>query len=168
MAIKEILLLGNPNLYRISETIRKEELSEISIVVNDLHETIIEFNRKHNWGRAIAASQINIHKRLIYMHVEKPMVFINPKITYKSNDTFEVWDDCMSFPNLMVKVQRYKNITIEYLDMNWNKHELEFKDDLSELFQHEYDHLDGILAVMRAVDKHSLSFKSEYDKFYKK
>jgi peptide deformylase len=168
MAIKEILLLGNQNLYKTCEKIKKEELSELSSTVNDLYDTMMEFKRKHNWGRAIAAPQINIYKRLIYMHAEKPMVFINPKITYKSNDTFEVWDDCMSFPNLMVKVHRHKSIKVKYFDMNWNSHEVELNDDLSELFQHEYDHLDGILAVMRAVDKYSLSCKSEYNKFYKK
>ena len=169
MTIKPILQLGNPNLYKISEKIHKSELSDISVVVQDLHDTMMEFKKNYGCGRAIAAPQINIFKRLIYMNIDnRSIVFINPEITYKSDKLYELWDDCMSFPNLMVKVRRHKNIKVKYFDLNWQEHEVEFEGDLSELFQHEYDHLDGILAVMKAIDKKSLSFKPEYLEFYNK
>jgi peptide deformylase len=72
----------------------------------------------------------------------------------------EVLDDCMSFPNLLVKVKRYKKCTVQYLDMNWIPHTMVLEDDLSELIQHEYDHLDGILATMRAIDNKSFIIKA--------
>jgi peptide deformylase len=78
-----------------------------------------------------------------------------------SNDMFEVWDDCMSFPDLLVRVQRHRSCTIEYRDDNWAKHSLDLENDLSELLQHEYDHLNGILAVSRAMKGHSYALRSE-------
>jgi peptide deformylase len=72
---------------------------------------------------------------------------------------FELWDDCMSFPNLLVKVKRHKSLTINYLDENWQTQEWQMTDDLSELLQHEYDHLDGILCTMRAIDEKSFKWR---------
>jgi peptide deformylase len=65
----------------------------------------------------------------------------------------------MSFPNLLVKVKRHKNLTIKYLDENWQTREWNMTDDLSELLQHEYDHLDGILCTMRAIDEKSFKWR---------
>ena len=61
-------------------------------------------------------------------------------------------DDCMSFPGLMVEVRRHWRVDIRYLDENMQPQEMHLEGDLAELLQHEYDHLDGILATMRAVD----------------
>ncbi len=159
MAVKRILLLGNPKLYEISEEVKKEELETIKGVVQDLHDTMMDFREKYGVGRAIAAPQIGESKRLIYMHIDKPVIFINPVLHFEDDETMELWDDCMSFPNLLVKVKRHKTCSLEYLDMNWEKQVMNLEGDLSELLQHEYDHLDGILAVMRAIDNRSLAFK---------
>jgi len=72
-----------------------------------------------------------------------------------------VWDDCMSFPELFVKVLRHQKCTIQYYDAQWKPQEMELEGDLSELLQHEYDHLDGILAVSRAVDAQSFCLRSQ-------
>jgi peptide deformylase len=93
------------------------------------------------------------------MNITKPMVFINPKIINKSKEMFEVWDDCMCFPNLFVKVMRHNTIEIEYLDENWKTQNAVFENDLSELFQHEFDHLEGILCTMRAIDDKSFRWR---------
>ena len=85
---------------------------------------------------------------------------INPELSNLSDEMIELWDDCMSFPSLLVKVRRHKKITVSYFDLNWQKHTKELEDAMSELIQHEYDHLDGILAVQRAIDKHSFKWKS--------
>jgi peptide deformylase len=68
-------------------------------------------------------------------------------------------DDCMSFPNLLVKVKRYKKAVIKYKDLEWKDRQMNLEGDLSELLQHEYDHLDGILATMRAIDNKSFFVK---------
>ena len=119
------------------------------------------FRAKHKRGRAIAAPQIGVMKRLMYMNIDKPVVFINPVFSWKSKEMIELWDDCMSFPDLLVKVVRHETCRIKFRDLNWQEHEWDLTGDLSELLQHEYDHLDGILAVMRAIDGKSLALYSE-------
>jgi peptide deformylase len=65
----------------------------------------------------------------------------------------------MSFPNLLVKVMRHKEITVNYLDENWQPQQWQMSDSLSELLQHEYDHLEGILCTMRAVDEKAFKWR---------
>ncbi len=150
--IKEILKLGNPALYERSEEIKKEEKTLLPEWINDLHDTLMEYRRVYGAGRAIAAPQIGIKKRLLYMHTDKPYVFVNPALSFPDGETYELLDDCMSFPGLVVRVRRHKRAVISYLDENFAPQTMALEGDLSELLQHEYDHLDGILATMRAVD----------------
>jgi peptide deformylase len=158
---RPILLLGNENLYKKSIEIQKSELDNIKVIVDDLHDTLMNFRKTYNAGRAIAAPQIGIQKRLLYMYIDKPVVFINPILKFLYEELMEVMDDCMSFPGLLVKVNRYKRCIIEYKDINFNQCSMELEGDLSELLQHEYDHLDGILATMRAIDNKSFYFRNE-------
>ncbi|MDF9825592.1 peptide deformylase [Breznakia sp. PF5-3] len=151
--VKDILLLGDDALYQKSEEVLLN--SDVRNIVIDLHDTLMEFKRKYKKGRAIAAPQIYIHKRIIYMYIDKPIVFINPTLEFIGSEKMDVLDDCMSFPNLNVMVQRYKKCKVCYYDEQWQKQEIVFEGDLSELIQHEYDHLDGILATMRAIDYQS-------------
>ncbi|MCP9756136.1 peptide deformylase [Lacihabitans sp. CCS-44] len=158
--VSDLLVLGNPILYERSEEIYIEELPLVKVWVQDLHEVMQDIRAKYNFGRAIAAPQLGNMKRLIYMNIDKPMVFINPKILSKSNEMFEVWDDCMCFPNLFVKVLRHKSIEVEYLDQNWETQKTVFENDLSELFQHEFDHLEGVLCTMRVIDNKSFRWRT--------
>ena len=154
--VRELLKLGNPKLYESSSPVAPEELPRVTEWVEDLHDTLMEYRRVYGAGRAVAAPQIGVQKRLLYMYLGKPYVFINPVMEFPDDETYELLDDCMSFPGLMVKVRRYRRAVIRYVDMEWNPGEMHLEGDLSELLQHEYDHLDGILANMRAVDDKSL------------
>ncbi len=158
---QEILLLGNPQLYEVSQPVNQAELAELLPVIADLHDTLSDFKVKYHVGRAIAAPQIGIQKRLIYMYIDHPVVFINPSLEFGDDELMTVMDDCMSFPNLLVKVQRYRRCKIRYRDRDWNECSLDLEGDLSELLQHEYDHLDGILATMRAIDLRSFFIKDK-------
>lgn len=157
--ISDLLLLGNPLLYEKSEDILESEMHLVSGWTADLHNVMEEIRAKYNFGRAIAAPQLGIMKRLIYMNILEPKVFINPEIVLYSDEKFELWDDCMSFPNLLVYLERHKSISIKYRDENWKLQEETFSGDLSELFQHEYDHLEGILATMRAKGEQSFRWR---------
>lgn len=108
MAVRKILLLGNTRLYQISKEVEYKELDFVRTIAKDLHDTLMDFRNKYGVGRAIAAPQIGVMKRIIYMYIDKPFVFINPTLTFTTNQMMEVWDDCMCFPNLLVKVKRYK------------------------------------------------------------
>lgn len=161
MAVRDVLLLGNPQLYQTSAEIKKEEIESLKPVIADLRDTMIAFRQKWGAGRAIAAPQIGVKKRLIYMHIDRPVVFINPYFEAKSEAMFEVWDDCMSFPELLVKIQRHKYCRIVYRDLDWQQQSMNLDGDLSELLQHEVDHLDGILAVSLAIDQTSFALRSQ-------
>lgn len=154
--IKAILKLGDPKLYEISVPILAEELPQVREWVKDLHDTLIDYRNTYGAGRAVALPQIGILKRLLYMYTDKPYVFINPELVFPDEEKYILLDDCMSFPGLMVKVERYKRAIIKYRDIDFRAQEMSLEGDLSELLQHEYDHLDGILATMRAVDHKSL------------
>ena len=159
--IKEVLLLGNSKLYEVSQVVNQDELNTLKEIVNDLHDTLIDFREKYGAGRAIAAPQIGVMKRLIYMYIDSPVVFINPALMDKSKDMMLVWDDCMCFPDLLVKVERHQTCSISYRDLEWKPQKMWLEGDLSELLQHEYDHLDGILAVSRALDEQSFALRSQ-------
>lgn len=156
MAVKEILLLGNENLYKKCGEVKKTEIENAGLIVKDLHDTMMNFRKKYGFGRAIAAPQINELFRIIYLNFQgKSISLINPSLEFVSDEKFEIWDDCMSFPGLEVKLFRYKKCRIYYKDIQWNDCILDAEGDLSELIQHEYDHLNGILSVQRAIDNKS-------------
>ena len=157
--IRDILLLGDPALYAVSEPVVREELPAMEAVCRDLHDTLLEYRQVHGAGRAIAAPQIGVRKRLLYMYIDRPTAFVNPVLTFPDGERMAVLDDCMSFPGLLVKVHRYRRCVVTYRDLKWNERRMELEGDLSELLQHEYDHLDGILATMRADDDKSLVYR---------
>ena len=159
MAIKDILLLGNPLLYEKSEPVQPEEIPALLPKLDLMLESVLDFRKKYGAGRAIAAPQIGLMKRIICLNIDKPLAMINPELTDLSKEMFEVWDDCMSFPNLLVKVMRHKKLTLTFYDINWQKQTWYLEDDMAELIQHEYDHLDGILATQLAIDNQSFRWK---------
>ncbi|MBN1970454.1 MAG: peptide deformylase [Candidatus Delongbacteria bacterium] len=162
----EVLLLGNPILRLVSDCVifPLDEKTKLEIAM--LHEALEEFRCKVGFGRGIAAPQIGISKRIIALNLKNKLyTVINPNVVFSSNDKFFIWDDCMSFPDLLVKVERHKSISMVFLDENGEKIVWEnLPTDVSELMQHEIDHLDGILAVDRVVDKFGLIYKSELNK----
>lgn len=157
MRLDNMLLLGDPRLYEVSLPIRQDELTAIAIWAAGLDSIILQFQERYGAGRAVAAPQMGVQKRLVCMHIDKPVVMINPELTNLSDEMFELWDDCMCFPNLLVRVARHRSCTLTYRDLDWQEHSWYLEDDLSELLQHEVDHLDGVLATQRAID--NMSFK---------
>ena len=156
---REILLLGNPKLYEVSEEVKRGELEQLRPVFEDMFDCIRGIRRDYGFGRAIAAPQIGVQKRLICMLTDRPYVILNPTLEFIGDEMMELMDDCMSFPKLLVRVRRYRHCILRYRDENWVMREKQMDDDMAELIQHEYDHLDGILATMRAIDNKSFVMK---------
>ncbi len=159
MAVREILLLGNQQLYKESTKVEREELEKLIPVFEDLQETLLDFRERYGWGRAIAAPQIGVLKRIVFMHVNQPVFLINPVIKLRTRRKFEIWDDCMSFPGLLVRVKRYRRCKVEYRDVNWERRSMYLEGKLAALMQHEVDHLKGILATQRAITNKSFALK---------
>lgn len=160
MAIKDILLLGDPCLYKTAEPVLKDELPDLQAYIELMWESILDIRKTYGFGRAIAAPQIGLQKRIIALNIDRPLAMINPEITELSNERIELWDDCMSFPQLLVKVRRHKKITVTFLNQNWGKEVWKLEDEMAELIQHEYDHLNGILATQRAIDGKSFKWNA--------
>lgn len=157
--IREILLLGNPKLYETSAPILRQEVESLRPVVADLHDTLVAYRRQYGAGRAIAAPQIGVQKRLLYLYIDHPVAFLNPELAFPDRAQMAVLDDCMSFPGLLVRLHRYCRCVITYRDLDWTVQKMELEGDLSELLQHEYDHLDGILATQRAENDKALVYR---------
>ncbi|REJ76460.1 MAG: peptide deformylase [Acidobacteria bacterium] len=162
--IEDILLLGNPQLLARSEPVERDELAAAVAAGGDLADTMAGFRKQHGWGRAISAPQIGVSKRIIFLNVDEPWLVINPEVSDASEEMMEIWDDCMSFPDLLVKVRRHVSFTMTWRDENWQTQRRRIDGLFSELLQHEIDHLDGILAVSRAIDGESFALQSERDK----
>ena len=159
MGLEEILKLGNPKLHEISEPVKANEMGILKPVVNKLHDLLMEFRKRYGAGRAIAAPQIGIMKRVIYMNIEEPVIIINPELSDLSEEMMEIWDDCLCFPDLLVRVKRHKRCKVRFFGMDRKKQTWYLEGYLSELIQHEYDHLEGILATQRAIDMKSFRWR---------
>jgi peptide deformylase len=154
-----ILPLGDARLYQVCAPVTAEEVPGLLATVQDLHEILLEFRAIYNAGRAVAAPQIGVMKRLVYLHLGQPQPLFNPVLTDLSDEKFELWDDCLCFPQLLVRVRRHVRCTLTYRDANWQEHVWSLEGSLAELLQHECDHLDGILATQRAIDDRSFKWR---------
>jgi peptide deformylase len=146
MATREILRLGNPLLYKKCEDVISFNSTELFDNITDLKDTLSDFQKENGFGRAIAAPQIGITKRIVYIDYKKENLsgpLINPRIVRKSREKIRVWDDCFSFPELMVNVERFRKIEVDFFNSSKEKISIRAEGDLSELLQHEIDHLDG-------------------------
>lgn len=165
MPPREILQLGNPILRQECQPVEDFESLHLKSLIIDLDDTLAEFARAHGFGRGIAAPQIGEFKRVIFIRMS-PSGFcgplINPKIVWESSERREIWDNCFSFPDLVVKVSRAVDITVEYQDEKAASRTIEPSGDLSELLQHEIDHLDGILAIDRALSPQAFMTRTEW------
>lgn len=163
---KEILLLGNPLLRVVSKTVNNFADNTLKEDINVLKETLENFRAQNGFGRGIAAIQVGIARRMIALNLgEGTFVILNPVITRRSSETFRLWDDCMSFPDLVVRVSRYKSVDVQFDDEEGNRRVWRNADQaISELLQHEIDHLDGILATDRAIGPEDMIYKSEYNR----
>jgi peptide deformylase len=160
MRLDDILLLGDPRLYEVCQPIQQEELPEIESLIEPLGSLVLAFRQKYGAGRAIAAPQLGIMKRLVVMNIDHPIAIINPVLSDSSDELMEVWDDCMSFPNLLVHLHRHRRCTMTFRDIHWKEQVWHLEDDLSELMQHEIDHLDGILATQRAHGHRAFKYRN--------
>lgn len=164
MAVKEILQLGNQILYDKSSAVDDVLDDEIEILITDLRDTLADFRNRNDFGRGIAAPQIGALKRVIYIHVPSGFngAIINPEIVWVDDRRIDIWDSCFSFPNLMVRVSRAAEVRVEYTDELGRRKTLDAEGDLAELLQHEIDHLDGILAVQRAISPQAFATRQEW------
>ncbi len=166
MTIHRIRLLGDPVLRTRCETIAQPGSAAVRMIIDDLRDTLRDWQSRFGTGRAIAAPQIGAPVRIVYVEMDRPWPLINPEIVDIGTEDFTVWDDCFSFPNLMIRVQRAYRIRVRYQDLKGNAQEVDLEGDRAELLQHEIDHLDGVLAVDRADGMDPFCLREEWNRWY--
>jgi peptide deformylase len=164
MPVREILLLGNPILRQSCNPVKAPRSDEVRSVISDLRDTLSDFRSRRGFGRGIAAPQIGVLQRIIVVNSDYNGAMINPIIVKRSRKKFLLWDDCFSFPDLLVHVERNNSIEVTFVDEQGKKKRLRAESSFSELLQHEIDHLDGVLSVDRAIDSKHIILRSEYEK----
>jgi len=172
MAIREILQLGNPRL-RQAATLHDftGDPVDLQCLIVDLRDTLAHWRKETGYGRGIAAPQLGVSERVIFLQLPgaEPWPLINPQIVQRSEEKIVVWDACLSFLVIFMQVERNKEISVRYQNVQgeWREVRAGEERDLSELLQHEIDHLDGILCIDRVTDVTSVCTKEEFEKRYR-
>ncbi len=168
MVIKKVLLLGNPLLRKKSEPVTTFG-PELQYILEDLTDTLTELQMRSGGGRGIAAPQIGYLKRVIRIQTPDFTSFlVNPEIVVKSKELFDVWDSCFSLKGaIFVNIKRNRRIGVIYQDENGKKHTKEFYNGMSELLQHELDHLDGILCTDHIKDNTRIIMREEWEERFR-
>jgi peptide deformylase len=165
----KIAQLGQPVLRQVAEAVPIEEIAgePFRQFLQDMRDTLIE---EH--GAGLAAPQVFASRRVFLAAIIPPEkegeppgieVFINPRIVAASQETKASWEGCLSFPELLVLVERYCAVRIEYLDVHGQAQMLELVDFPARVVQHELDHLDGVLTLDRAASTRDIIKASEID-----
>ncbi len=147
MTIRPIINLPDPVLRKISEPVAKVT-SEIKALAADMLETMYEAP-----GIGLAAIQIGVAKRVVVIDLAKPeeekhpTVFLNPEITWESDEIRVHEEGCLSIPEYYEQVERPDRIKLRYMGLDGAMHEMEADGLLATCIQHEIDHLDGILFI---------------------
>ncbi len=144
-----VLADPNPELRKRSEEIPAVELGNefLRSLIEQLKQTMKEEN-----GVGIAAPQVGIHKRLIIVETEDgPKAFINPRITTRSLRKIESEEGCLSVPGVFGIVRRHRSVTVEAIDENGHEVTIRATQFPAIVFQHEIDHLDGILFIDKVI-----------------
>jgi peptide deformylase len=171
MAVRTVRQLGDPVLREKCSPVQDVSATEIRALVEDLQDTLAYWRKTTGYGRGIAAPQVGISQRVIFLRLpgEDPWPLLNPKIIERSAERIVVWDACLSFLSIFMQVERNREITVQYQDLQGKTHEVQAGElrDLSELLQHEIDHLDGILCIDRVTDLKTVCTKEEFEKRYR-
>lgn len=174
MTIRKIATVGNPLLRQRSRELTLEELREPSmqVFIDDLIETMHDAN-----GAGLAAPQIYQCIRVVAVEVRnnprypyKPniplTVLVNPVIEPISEDKFDNYEGCLSVPNMRGLVERFAEVKVTGLHRDGSPFEQIFRGLSAGTFQHECDHLDGLLFLDRLKDTRSLSTWTDFERFH--
>jgi peptide deformylase len=174
--IKPILEIGDPTLRKENREIPAPEITspEVQGIIDDL----IETNRSVN-GAGLAAPQIGVNVQMFVVEVKdnprypyKPdyplTLVVNPKITPLSEKLMQIYEGCLSVPNLRGKVDRYAEIEVEYFDRGGAPQKRVVRGITAGTFQHEYDHLQATLFTDKVKDRATFNSWDSFKRFHEK
>ena len=175
MSVREIVTVGHPVLRQRARDVTPDELAspDVQGLIDDLIDTM-----RHANGAGIAANQVGVPLRVTTIEVGdnprypyKPRipltVVVNPVIEPLDDETVEINEGCLSVPNLRGVVSRFVNVRVRYLDRDGVEHD-EIKRGLTAgTFQHECDHLDGVLFLDRVADPRTFTTWEQFERFHR-
>lgn len=163
MAIRKVARLGHPVLRKKGRDLSAEELQspEIQRLIGDMVETMHEYG-----GIGLAAPQVHESLQLAVIELESLLVVVNPRITVLDATEQSFWEGCLSIPEIRGLVPRPRKIRVDYLDQTGNPQSIEPEGFLATVFQHELDHLQGVLFLDRVKDTTQLAFTEEYQRYW--
>ena len=147
MTVKRILTIPEPLLRKKSSRV-EEVNNDIQKLMNDMLETMYKAP-----GIGLAAIQIGVPKRVVVIDIskeenkKKPMYFVNPEVTWKSDVNAIYEEGCLSIPNQFAKIERPEKCKVKFLDFNGKEKEIKAEGLLATCIQHEIDHLNGVLFI---------------------
>jgi peptide deformylase len=175
MAIRKVARMGHPVLRQPTRELTPEEIRspQTRALVRDMIETMHEYG-----GVGLAAPQIHEPLRLAVLEVdaesarypdqgEQPLLVVfNARVTVLDEARFGFWEGCLSVPGLRGYVERPRKVRVDYLDEQAQPRSIEAEDFIATVFQHELDHLDGVLYVDKVTDPSKLAFMEEYQRYH--
>jgi len=164
----QISCLGHKVLRQKAAFVKEVGNREIQELIDDLIATVKDVN-----GVGIAAPQVYQSKRIFiiasnpnprYPNAPKmrPTAVINPRILSHSEKKVKDWEGCLSIPGIRGLMPRYQSISVEYTDRKGKIRKRQFKDFIARIFQHEYDHLDGVVFLDRLESTKDIVTEREY------
>lgn len=168
--IRDIAQLGNPVLREIAQPIYHVQEDWVQTLVDDLLATLVQSN-----GVGIAAPQVGAAHRLLIVAsrpnprypnapVMEPTAMINPHLVAHGDEVVKGWEGCLSVPGIRGLVPRYRTIEIEYTTRDGKLERQELSDFVARIFQHEFDHLNGMVFLDRVEGVNDLVTEQEYFK----
>ncbi len=170
--ILQVAQLGNSILRRQAKPITHIEDPRLQILIENLIATVSQTN-----GVGIAAPQVSQSDRLFIVAsrpnprypqapLMTPTAMINPTIIRHSTEQVKGWEGCLSVPGIRGLVPRFQRIEVEYTDREGQLQRQELTDFVARIFQHEYDHLEGIVFLDRVESDQDLIPEAEYQALY--
>jgi peptide deformylase len=175
MAVRRIIKMGHPHLREVAQPVARELIGSetLAALVEDMVDTLHDYG-----GIGLAAPQIDVPLRLAIIEIPggpsrygdieaMPMTtFINPSIEVIDPASAGYWEGCLSVPGLRGFVERPQHIRVRYTTDEGEAAELELQGFLATVFQHEFDHLDGVLYIDRIEDRSKLVFEEEFARYW--
>ena len=166
----QIALLGNLILRKKASIITSIDDPEIQQLIDDMISTVEDVD-----GVGLAAPQVyqSVRVFILASHptprypdapIIEPTAIINPQIKNHSEERIKDWEGCLSIPGIRALVPRYKQIDVEYFTRKGEKISISFEGFLARIFQHEYDHLEGIMFFDRLDSPEDIYMEKEYQR----
>ncbi|WP_305907369.1 peptide deformylase [Methylomarinum sp. Ch1-1] len=170
--IRDIIQLGNPLLREHARSVNDGRSPSVQQIIADMLATLAESN-----GVGIAAPQIGESLRIMIIASRptprypeapemEPVVMINPIYQVIDQTLNKDWEGCLSIPGIRALVPRYLSVRVNYQNSDGQNDEMVLHDFVARIFQHEYDHLHGLVYLDRVENNRDIIAESEYLKLF--